>query len=554
MRKLKIFIFIILLISASFSIQMELVKISNAETGSQSIYPGDTVYAYLKVINDDKTVYNDVSIDFEPQYPLEIRDYLSYSQKIDQFLPGDTKIFIFAFKVPKDINPGEYYLKFKFEGKDVYSPSGEIKTFSKKFYIKINKRNYFYVNITDIISKKGILTLNLKIRSQIPAKRVIVEFNPLNGLSIIGNQEVFLGNFGMNETKMITKKFYISNLLTGTYPLKILISWIDQNNFEHKEEKTFYVFIENNENKNFKLICSPNEIEEGLNEVRCVLKNLNNKTIKFIQLPGETVGNRIIYDNNFKVKIFANKIGIYSFCVSVNYLDKDQKTYSESDCYNFLVKKPYFDIKLGVNTTNLVYDKVNNVLLTINSNKILNNIKVKILGEVIGSDVFYNITKIPLKIKPEKLNYINVILLWSYKNVQYMKNFSIYFNIVKKIENNQIFVFYDPNSKTLGIANRGKNKIYHCVLYVQGENSTLLKYIGDLEEDDYDSIVLKNVYGNVKINVSCYDEEHHKIVKSKSFYIKPIKNKSSLNILYLLIFLLLVFGILFLIFKRLKKE
>ncbi|EHP88532.1 COG1361 S-layer family protein [Methanotorris formicicus] len=145
-------------------------------------------------------------------------------------------------------------------------------------------------------------------------------------------------------------------------------------------------------------------------------------------------------------------------------------------------------------------------------------------------------------------------------------NFSTPINIkvVKRIYENQPFVYLDSveykdnYEVTIGIANRGSSKIRHCVLTlnVNGKNHT--KYIGDLDEDDYDTSIfeLDNVNGTVPLNVSVnyFDDYHNEYKFSKTFVVNFVEHRESKQNNYWIIGILGVFVVLLLIYWRKRKR
>jgi hypothetical protein len=115
---------------------------------------------------------------------------------------------------------------------------------------------------------------------------------------------------------------------------------------------------------------------------------------------------------------------------------------------------------------------------------------------------------------------------------------------------------YDNSSNIIGVANRGNSKLYHCVLnLIQNGKIVKTKYIGDLDEDDYDSTIIKGFSG--EIHVLCYDKNHNNISKYDKIYIpKEIKKETNILILFfiVLILIILVFAIKKFVEKQKRKQ
>ncbi|CAB3288715.1 conserved protein of unknown function [Methanocaldococcus lauensis] len=148
-------------------------------------------------------------------------------------------------------------------------------------------------------------------------------------------------------------------------------------------------------------------------------------------------------------------------------------------------------------------------------------------------------------------------------------NFSTPINIkvVKKIYKNQPFIYLDDvdfkddiYEVTIGVANRGMSKMRHCVLTLNVNGKNYTKYVGDLDEDDYDTLVytLYDVNGTVPLNVflNYFDDYQNEYTVSKTFIVnfehKEVKENN-----YWIIGILIIFGILLIIYylrKRRKRE
>jgi len=143
--------------------------------------------------------------------------------------------------------------------------------------------------------------------------------------------------------------------------------------------------------------------------------------------------------------------------------------------------------------------------------------------------------------------------------------------VVKEIYNNSVFLYldsykYKPDASeiTIGVANRGSTTIRHCVLKISGvneSNNNYIKYIGDLDEDDYDTISY-DIEGKlnetipVKVDLTYFDDYHNEYHISKTFNIsfnERAEVKSNMNYYYIIIgFLILIVG--YYIYKKRKKK
>ncbi len=550
---LKKAILFILIVGICFSIQMEIYNIKIVGSDSNKIYPGDTVEVYFLVKNDDPYNYSDVKMFFYPYSPLEKRTTYLNEVKFDYFYVGEEKILRFSFKVPNNVKAGDYKIELTFEGDN----GDKIKTYEQIFYIKVFDHNYFDVNLSDIFINQGILNLRLKIKSLDSSKHTVLTVEPL-GFEIIGNNEIYLGDFYKNETKEIPLKFYVSDIPTGVYKIKFVINWIGSDDKEYSIEKYLNVFIDNKKENDFNLICNTTIIEKGLNKIFCNLVNLKNYTISYISLPSNVIGEKTITKTKFNITIDAENTGILSFCPIVNYIGKDLNNHQEQICYNIKVVDPIFNINVVPLNKTLYKDKLNKVWFKITSNKNLENLNVYIDGEIVGTNHFENIKKFMVLIKPEIKNYVVFDLKWKYKGIDYEKTFTIRFNVIDKIEKDQLYIFYDNSSKIIGIANRGNSKLYHCILEIMKNGKIIkYKYVGDLDEDDYDSTSIDKLYGKLNVFVQCYDENHNSVNKTKSIYIQFENKKENNNFLFVFVIVVIVIlmkEIILFIYKKYKNK
>lgn len=168
---------------------------------------------------------------------------------------------------------------------------------------------------------------------------------------------------------------------------------------------------------------------------------------------------------------------------------------------------------------------------------------------------------------------ITAIMYWTGEDgTIYNSTIPINIKVVKVIHNNSVFVYldgykYNPDASeiVIGVANRGSTTIKHCVLKISGItelNNNYIKYIGDLNEDDYDTVSY-NVYGKlnetqpVKVDLTYFDDYHNEYHISKTFNItfkEHTKVKSSVNYYYMIIGLLILIIVWYIYKKRKKKE
>jgi len=294
----------------------------------------------------------------------------------------------------------------------------------------------------------------------------------------------------------------------------------------------------------------------GLNNISCFIGNPNEYEIINVFLPDFVIGKDVINKTKFNITVDFENPGIKNFCPTIEYLDKDKKKYEEKSCFNFKVVKPDFNINITTSKNVLYKDKINKITICINSNKKLDDLKINVDGEIIGNNHFNGIKCFDVLIKPELKNYIILNLNWKYNEIEYNKSFLVLFDVIDKIENDQLYIFYDNSSNIIGVANRGNSKLYHCVLnLIQNGKIVKTKYIGDLDEDDYDSTIIKGFSG--EIHVLCYDKNHNNISKYDKIYIpKEIKKETNILILFfiVLILIILVFAIKKFVEKQKRKQ
>ena len=161
---------------------------------------------------------------------------------------------------------------------------------------------------------------------------------------------------------------------------------------------------------------------------------------------------------------------------------------------------------------------------------------------------------------------INARLFWVGEDGnQYNLTIPLNIKILKKIYKNQPYIYLDDVENkgdyveiTVGVANRGISKIKHCVMILNANGKIYTKYIGDLDEDDYDTSIFDvDNFGNISIKttVTYFDDYHNQynITKTFNIHVEKAKKEESLNLMYIIggIFALIV--ILYVIKRRKKK-
>ncbi|AIJ05210.1 hypothetical protein JH146_0360 [Methanocaldococcus bathoardescens] len=282
----------------------------------------------------------------------------------------------------------------------------------------------------------------------------------------------------------------------------------------------------------------------------------------------------------------------YRIDVKVSYDEVDKEDREEIIHHYELTKVYYLPVygiasfQLKINDTSINPGKTETIKLDIKNvgtgnAKYLNlyligNDKINILG---GSSIFIGYLKagnqyiIPIKIYavPEIENgiySINAKLFWIGEDGnQYNLTIPLNIKVLKKIYENQPYIYLDDVKNkgdyaeiTIGIANRGTTKIRHCVmtLTVNGKNYT--KYIGDLDEDDYDTSVFEiNDFGDIliKVSITYFDDYHNSYNTTKIFdiHVEKLEKQESLNLIYIICGVIaIIILILYFIRRKRRKE
>ena len=155
---------------------------------------------------------------------------------------------------------------------------------------------------------------------------------------------------------------------------------------------------------------------------------------------------------------------------------------------------------------------------------------------------------------------------------EYSSTIPINIKVVKPIYPNSVFLYldsykYDVASSEIiiGVANRGSTTMRHCVLKISGVNeinNNYIKYIGDLDEDDYDTISY-DIEGKlnetipVKVQLTYFDDYHNEYVVSKTFNISfdsRLDEKPSMSSYYIFIVIAIILLIIYYTYKRKKRK
>ncbi len=281
----------------------------------------------------------------------------------------------------------------------------------------------------------------------------------------------------------------------------------------------------------------------------------------------------------------------YRIDVKVSY-DEVEKENGEKIIHHYELTKVYYlpvygvaSFQLNINDTSIIPGKTETIKLDIKNvgtgdAKYLNlyligNDKINILG---GSSIFIGCLKagnqyvIPIKIyaTPEiedGIYSINAKLFWIGEDgSQYNQTIPLNIRVLKKIYKNQPYIYLDDVRNkgnyveiTIGIANRGSSKLRHCVmtLTVNGKNYT--RYIGDLDEDDYDTSVF-DIYEfgkiPIKVRVTYFDDYHnfYNITKVFNIQVKKSEKQETLNPIYLVIGVIVIIFILYIIRRKRRNQ
>jgi len=273
----------------------------------------------------------------------------------------------------------------------------------------------------------------------------------------------------------------------------------------------------------------------------------------------------------------------YRIDVKVSYdkVDEEEIEHKEMTKIFYLPVYGIASFQLKINDTSITPGETKTIKLAIKNvgtgdakylNVYLNgNDKINILG---GASVFVghlsagNSYTIPLNIYavPEIENGIYQIsakLSWIGEDgKQYDSTIPLNIRVIKKIYKNQPYIYLDDVKNkgsyaeiTIGVANRGKTKIRHCVmtLTVNGKNYT--RYIGDLDEDDYDTSVFEiNDFGDipVKVTVAYFDDYHNSYNTTKVFniHVEKVEKQESLNTTYIVVGLIIVIALILYLRRR----
>jgi len=280
----------------------------------------------------------------------------------------------------------------------------------------------------------------------------------------------------------------------------------------------------------------------------------------------------------------------YRIDVKVSYDEVDKEDGKEIVHHKEITKIYYLHVygvasfEIDVNDTSIIPGKTKTIRLDIKNvgtgnAKYLNiyligNNKINILG---GGSYYIGCLKpnhqyiLPVKVYavPEiedGIYSINARLFWVGEDGnQYNLTIPLNIKILKKIYKNQPYIYLDDVENkgdyveiTVGVANRGISKIKHCVMILNANGKIYTKYIGDLDEDDYDTSIFDvDNFGNISIKttVTYFDDYHNQynITKTFNIHVEKAKKEESLNLMYIIggIFALIV--ILYVIKRRKKK-
>ncbi|WP_457613829.1 COG1361 S-layer family protein, partial [Methanocaldococcus sp.] len=280
----------------------------------------------------------------------------------------------------------------------------------------------------------------------------------------------------------------------------------------------------------------------------------------------------------------------YEIDIKVNYDEVETENGKEITNHYQLTKIYYLpiygkaDFEINVDNTSITPGRSKFIHITIKNDgtgtaKYLSiylkgNEKINVLG---GSSVYLGCLNageqktIPIELYaiPEiedGIYSINAELYWTGEDGnRYNTTIPINIRVLKKIYPDQPFIYLDDVENkgdyvelTVGIANRGNSKIKHCVMILNIDNKNYTRYIGDLDEDDYDTAVFKiNKFGNLTLNVevSYFDDYHKKYNLSKTFHIGvEKKEEENFNPIYAVIGIVIVCGVIFYLIKRRKRK
>ncbi|WP_244409420.1 COG1361 S-layer family protein [Methanocaldococcus jannaschii] len=281
----------------------------------------------------------------------------------------------------------------------------------------------------------------------------------------------------------------------------------------------------------------------------------------------------------------------YRIDVKVSYDEVDKEDGKETSHHYEITKIYYLHVygiasfEINIDDTSIIPGKTKTIKLDIKNvgtgnAKYLNlyligNDKINILG---GSLIFVGCLKannqyiIPIKIYavPEiedGIYSINANLFWVGEDgKQYNSTIPLNIRVVKKIYANQPYIYLDDVKNkgdyieiTIGIANRGTTKIKHCVMTLTANGRNYTKYIGDLDEDDYDTSIFEiKEFGDIpiKVTVTYFDDYHNPYNATETFniHVEKVKKEESLSPMYIIGGVIVVIIIILYIRKRKRHQ
>ncbi len=154
---------------------------------------------------------------------------------------------------------------------------------------------------------------------------------------------------------------------------------------------------------------------------------------------------------------------------------------------------------------------------------------------------------------------------------EYHSTLPIDIKVVEPMYSSQAFLYldsykYNPDGSqiTIGVANRGPTTMKHCVLKIDGItelNNNYIKYVGNLDEDDYDTVSydVKGVLNKtipITVQLTYFDEYHNEYHISKTFNITFTNNseEKSNTMYYIVIGIIVFLIIIYYIYKRKKRK
>ncbi len=483
--------------------QYQVDKISPNEVYPQIIHPGDNVDVWFKITNDNDNPVKNIKITISPYYPFEIKQVstIKGTYEISHLNTGESDNAYFKLYVNDNTKSGSYKLKVQVSGTEYHTDNGETIerpiNFTKIYYIPIYSVANFEINCKNsTISPSTTENIRLYVdnKGNGNSKNVIVNLIGTNKLNIVGPTTYYLGTIQSKSNTFINTKIYA---LSGS-------------------------------------------------------------------------------ENN-----------IYPIIAHIRWTGEDGLLYNTTIPINFKITKLPEDYLVFYNNISLIPGETKEINLSIKNNGVKNekNVIINIIGtnnvNVVGPIKYYigdinskSIKNLPIKLyvlpnSEDKIYPLNISIQWETNEGEVKTTYTtLNLKVIDNLKNRKPMLYIDSYKYSddgseiiVGVANRGDSQIKHCVLILNGAkeiNNNYIKYIGDLEGDDYSTeSYLINAKPNenipLKLKLKYFDNYNNEYVIEQNFTIKLTEQPKN-NFYFSLIIGIILLIIIIVGYKVYKKR